>query len=676
MGYYHLSANIISRGKGQSAVASASYRSGEKLWCEDDQEYKNYRTREVKPETMILAPKHAPDFVYDREKLWNEVEQVEGSINSRLSREIRVALPKELSNERQIELVKNYSEENFVDRGMVADIAIHREKKHNPHAHIMLTVRPFNEDGSWGKKQKKVYVLDENGNKTKTENGNIKSKTIQLTDWDKKESLQSWRENWAEKVNEFYKEAGVNNSVSHESYEKQGIDKYATHRLTYDEWKAEQEAQIQAQINSEEYEPVTHMGMVNQDIRDTKKLKDILEKEIISLEEYKDALEKEINEEYIPHVRNKFPLSNQQSEALEFVAKRIHGYVTYESAKKNMETVKDWGKAIDLTGKKLGVEAIMLDKAQNDYKVDHIRAIRYGLSPKRFEEEKGQKNRTINSKVNKYERDIEAYKKAEYYSDIAFEVQKEILHKEFGEVYPQYSHIKEDHNKLISDLKNEYVQDYLKTGYKHESIKEFEDTQVMKHYTSEWSKDIDLKKDLQENQHNLLIANRTVSKYSKEYKVIYSEGATKDKIYDAKLKLEIAKYQVKKGENQKYELDVRLNKTLSFKYQNQPTELIERIPTKLKGKLLELHLDERATGELSKDLKTVEKDLAKVGKDISHLYDKEFVEATASIGGVAKLFGDLGNQSQNNDKDVDEIKRKSKSKMKGKTLHKENEMEL
>ncbi|MFC4559376.1 MobA/MobL family protein [Virgibacillus kekensis] len=65
------------------------------MWCEGDQEYKDYRTREVQPETLILAPKHAPDFVYDRERLWNEVERVESNVNSQLSREIRVALPSE-----------------------------------------------------------------------------------------------------------------------------------------------------------------------------------------------------------------------------------------------------------------------------------------------------------------------------------------------------------------------------------------------------------------------------------------------------------------------------------------------------------------------------------------------------------------------------------------------------
>ena len=94
MAIYHFSAQVISRAKGQSAVASASYRSGEKLYDERSEESKYYK-REVKPETHILAPSHAPSWVQDREKLWNEVEKIEKQKNSQLAREINMALPKE-----------------------------------------------------------------------------------------------------------------------------------------------------------------------------------------------------------------------------------------------------------------------------------------------------------------------------------------------------------------------------------------------------------------------------------------------------------------------------------------------------------------------------------------------------------------------------------------------------
>ena len=154
MSLYYFDTRNINKSK-QSAVACAAYRSGESLYSEEDMESKFYGGREVPPETFIMSPAHAPEFSNDRERLWNEVEKIENRINSRLAREVLVALPIELSNEQQTELIKEFVKENFTDEGMVADVAIHRDKEQNPHAHIMLTTRPFKEDGSWGQKQKR-----------------------------------------------------------------------------------------------------------------------------------------------------------------------------------------------------------------------------------------------------------------------------------------------------------------------------------------------------------------------------------------------------------------------------------------------------------------------------------------------------------------------------------------
>ncbi|MFC4559378.1 hypothetical protein ACFO3D_14365 [Virgibacillus kekensis] len=318
----------------------------------------------------------------------------------------------------------------------------------------------------------------------------------------------------------------------------------------------------------------------------------------------------------------------------------------------------------------------MLDNAEKEFNIDKSRGMRYGLLPQRFAEEKGDKIKGLNQQAQKYEGNLNAFHESEKHSKIALEVQKEIVHQEFSEIYSEYSHVTEEYNTLITDLKHEYVQEYLKTDVKHEQIEEFENPELFKHYTSERANDIELKKDWEDNQHSLLIANRSVAKWSKEYSGIYSSGSTRDKIYDTRLKLEIAKYQVNQRENEKGVLNGRVNESLSSKYQNQPSTLIEQTPTKLKARLLELHLENRSTGVLSKDLKLVEKDLAREGKDISHLYDKEFVQAGANIGGIAKLFDNLGNQSHDRDKDYDKIKRKSKSKMKERTLGKNNELEM
>lgn len=230
MAIYHFSGQIITRGKGQSAVASAAYRSGEKLIDEDAGEVKFYK-REVLPETLILAPDHAPEWVYDRQRLWNEVEAIEKNWNSQLAREFNIALPKELSNEQQLELIRDFAQEQFVDKGMVADIAIHRDDENNPHAHIMLTMRAFNEDGSWANKKKREYIFNENGEHVLDKKGNKKFFAVPLTDWDRKETLEKWREEWANHANKSLEKAGFQERISHLSHEARGIDQYPTVHL-------------------------------------------------------------------------------------------------------------------------------------------------------------------------------------------------------------------------------------------------------------------------------------------------------------------------------------------------------------------------------------------------------------------------------------------------------------
>ena len=105
----------------------------------------------------IILPENAPLEFSDRYILWNSVEKIEKSINAQLAREIDIALPKELSFEQNLNLIREYCKINFTDKGMVADIAIHNENKGNDniHAHIMLTTRPLKDNGQWGDKEKK-----------------------------------------------------------------------------------------------------------------------------------------------------------------------------------------------------------------------------------------------------------------------------------------------------------------------------------------------------------------------------------------------------------------------------------------------------------------------------------------------------------------------------------------
>lgn len=227
MAIYHFSGQIISRSKGQSAVASAAYRSGEKLYDERYGQTKFYK-RETDPITFILKPNHAPDWCLDRERLWNEVEKHEKAKNSQLAREFNVALPIELSLGEQIALTKDYCQMFFVEKGMVADVAIHLDDKDNPHFHVMLTTRPFDETGQWTIKSRKVYLYDDEGNPLYVKSGYRASRKENVTDWDSKETMQQWRKGWADLTNTYLEKNGLSERISEKSYAELGLAKQPT----------------------------------------------------------------------------------------------------------------------------------------------------------------------------------------------------------------------------------------------------------------------------------------------------------------------------------------------------------------------------------------------------------------------------------------------------------------
>ena len=140
-------------------------------------------------------------------------------------------MPKELDREKQIELVRNYVKENFVNVGMCADIAIHDKNDGNPHAHILLTMRLLNEDKTWEAKSKKEYILDENGEKVKLKNGNYKTRKINTVDWNEQDKAEHWRKAWADIINKCLEENSIQDKVDHRSYQRQGIEQIPTIHL-------------------------------------------------------------------------------------------------------------------------------------------------------------------------------------------------------------------------------------------------------------------------------------------------------------------------------------------------------------------------------------------------------------------------------------------------------------
>ena len=132
--------------------------------------------------------------------MWNEVEKIEKAKNAQLAREIEISLPRELTREQSIFLVRGYVKQHFVAAGMCADVCLHDTGGGNPHAHIMLTMRPFDEGGEWGAKQKKEYILDKDGNKIyDPKKRQYKCKSIPATDWNEQTKAEEWRAAWAGK---------------------------------------------------------------------------------------------------------------------------------------------------------------------------------------------------------------------------------------------------------------------------------------------------------------------------------------------------------------------------------------------------------------------------------------------------------------------------------------------
>ena len=233
MAIYHLSIKVVGRSSGRSAVGAAAYRAGEKLYNQEDGITHDYTKKTGVVHSEILLPEHAPAEYADRATLWNAVQKVEKSANAQLCREIEVALPKELTREQQLKLLRDYCQKNLVDRGMCADIALHDKGDGNPHAHILLTMRSIQPDGTWAAKSKKVYDLDENGNRILQ---NVDSSGIKIYKnhnedvnvWNRKENAELWRSEWANECNR-YLEHG--HQIDHRSFKRQEREEIPTIHL-------------------------------------------------------------------------------------------------------------------------------------------------------------------------------------------------------------------------------------------------------------------------------------------------------------------------------------------------------------------------------------------------------------------------------------------------------------
>ena len=282
---YHCSIKIVSRGKGKSAVAAAAYRSGEKLTNEWDGLTHDYTKKGGVVHSEILLPAHAPPAFSDRSTLWNSVELSEKSNNAQLAREVEIALPVELSREEQTRLVREYCSSQFVSKGMIADFNLHDTGGGNPHAHILLTMRPLDEKGAWLPKSKKEYVLDENGEKIRLPSGRYKTRKVDLVDWNNRENAEVWRRAWADLANDFLAQNNRPERIDHRSYERQGIDQLPTVHVGVSATQMEKKG-----IVTERGELNRNINAANRILREIRRLVRGLKDWIAELKERKTAL--------------------------------------------------------------------------------------------------------------------------------------------------------------------------------------------------------------------------------------------------------------------------------------------------------------------------------------------------------------------------------------------------
>ena len=273
MAIYHLETKVISRGAGRSACAASAYLSCSQILNDYDGIQHDYTRKSGLIWQQVFLPEYAPQEWSDRAMLWNAVEANEKTKDSRLAREFVVALPIELGKDQWIALLTEYIQNNFVVEGMCADVAIHDTDGHNPHAHIMLTVRPLDEQGKWQYKTEKEYLCVRDGEERGFTAAEFKAaqadgwekqyqykvgrKKVYMAPsaaevqglvraskhpkstkygrqnpiaekWNSDEQILVWRKAWADTTNAHLERAGADARIDHRSHAERGLDEQPT----------------------------------------------------------------------------------------------------------------------------------------------------------------------------------------------------------------------------------------------------------------------------------------------------------------------------------------------------------------------------------------------------------------------------------------------------------------
>ena len=327
---------IISRGKGQSCMASCAYYSGEKKYSEYECCWKYPHSSPARVKWVeVMLPLNAPKAYADPQMLWNAVDAAETSVNAQTARSMLFALPRELTDEQNLALVRDFCQKEFVDKGMVCNFFYHDKGDGNPHVHIMLTLRAMDENGKWLPKSKNVYSLDENGNCIRAPNGSWKRVKVNTVDWNERRYGEIWRQDWAAAQNAALEAAGRMERVDMRSLERQGVED----RLPQKHLGPTASALERKGVSSER-------GDENRKIISVNKVLASLQKTVRGIGAWLDELRKAVSRQQIIESPDDYPLSEVISAYLDMRKDGRETWNRYAQEKGAVHDLKDGFKAV------------------------------------------------------------------------------------------------------------------------------------------------------------------------------------------------------------------------------------------------------------------------------------------------------------------------------------------
>ena len=327
---------IISRGKGQSCMASCAYYSGEKKYSEYECCWKYPHSSPARVKWVeVMLPSNAPRAYADPQTLWNAVDAAETSVNAQTARSMLFALPRELTDEQNLVLVRDFCQKEFVDKGMVCNFFYHDKGDGNPHVHIMLTLRAMDENGKWLPKSKNVYALDENGNRIRTPNGSWKRVKVNTVDWNERRYGEIWRQDWAAAQNAALEAAGRMERVDMRSLERQGVED----RLPQKHLGPTASALERKGVSSER-------GDENRKIISVNKMLASLQKTVRGIGAWLDELCKAVSRQQIIESPDDYPLSDVITAYLDMRRDGRETWNRYAQEKGAVHDLKDGFKAV------------------------------------------------------------------------------------------------------------------------------------------------------------------------------------------------------------------------------------------------------------------------------------------------------------------------------------------